>query len=299
MIRYEREILLQALELTKEQNDQYVSFLEATGLTAKINSSNDYSLIASAINENDSLDALVAVLDWLEKEKITYKLLEINKPLNYEGSITYDVVKNILERDKQIDAEMDYGLENDDDFFDSPFDNDDINKLGQQIIDMIPTKWEHIYFLSEVEAERLSISAEFYFQDAKTKEFVLSHDIPKKYTVSEEIYEDLMDELYDLVLNVYDKKLNLSGDVWDQLTMEIDAELNFKINFGYHTLEGPESQVERRSIWAYQTFGLTPDKGDFGYVELQKYITDNKLSNLPANTKSISAPKKKKFFGLF
>lgn len=118
MIRYEREILLQALDLTKEQNEQYVSFLEVTGLTSKINSSEDYSFIASAINENDSLDVLVAVLDWLEKEKITYKLLEINKPLNYEGSITYDVVKNILERDKQIDAEMDYGLENDDDFWD-------------------------------------------------------------------------------------------------------------------------------------------------------------------------------------
>lgn len=49
MIRYEREILLQTLELTKEQNDQYVSFLEVTGLTSKINSSNDYSFIASAI----------------------------------------------------------------------------------------------------------------------------------------------------------------------------------------------------------------------------------------------------------
>ncbi|QBO35730.1 DUF600 family protein [Periweissella cryptocerci] len=185
--------------------------------------------------------------------------------------------------------------------------NEDVNKLGQQIIDMIPTEWSYIYFLSEVEVGKSSISAEFYFQDAKTKEFVLSHDIPEKYSVSEDIYDSLLDELYDLVLKIYDTDLNLNGEIWDQLLMEINPKLQFKINFSYHALEGPESQVERRIFWAYDTIGLVPKDGSFGYKELQEHLAEKNKNDIdieknvtePLEDKNQHSPKKKKFFGLF
>lgn len=42
-----------------------------------------------------------------------------------------------------------------------------IGELAQQVIDMIPVKWSEIYFLGEVEKERTSWSADFYFKDTR------------------------------------------------------------------------------------------------------------------------------------
>lgn len=148
-----------------------------------------------------------------------------------------------------------------------------IGELARQVIDMIPVKWSEIYFFGEVEKDRTSWSADFYFKDTRSKKFVLSHDIPETYNVSEPIYDSLLEELYELLLKIYDdSELNQSADAWDRMTMHIEENLKFKINFEYNTLSGNAGPMERQTIWAYETFGLTPPKGTYSDKMLQEYL---------------------------
>lgn len=78
------------------------------------------------------------------------------------------------------------------------------NKLADKIISMIPVKWNKIYYLGEVEKGKLSWSSVFYFEEINSKEIVKSHGIPEKYNVSEKIYDELLDELDVILIEIYD-----------------------------------------------------------------------------------------------
>lgn len=117
MIKYEYEITLQLPNL--KNKDEFISFLDAQNLLSELNfETPNYMYVASETNEDNSLDVLFVLLDWLEDKNIEYTLREFIHKLNYEGDITYTVLKNMRERDKQIDDDMDYELESEDDYWD-------------------------------------------------------------------------------------------------------------------------------------------------------------------------------------
>ncbi|ADZ85397.1 antitoxin YezG family protein [Cellulosilyticum lentocellum] len=151
------------------------------------------------------------------------------------------------------------------------------NKLADKIISMIPVKWNKIYYLGEVEKGKLSWSSVFYFEEINSKEIVKSHGIPEKYNVSEKIYDELLDELDVILIEIYDCFIKNNQEPWEQLSFELDMAGKFKIDYLYNKISNTEDdQLQREIIWAYETFDFKPKEGSYTRKILEKYIANKK-----------------------
>ena len=147
------------------------------------------------------------------------------------------------------------------------------NELGTKVVSMIPGKWEKIYYLGEVENGKSSWSSVFYFTENDTEDYIVSHDIPEKYKVSEDIYEQLIDEANEILLKIYDCFIENDQEPWEQLSMLIDNTGKFNINYSYGAISNNDKgPMEREMIWAYETFGKLPKEGTYMRKLLDKYI---------------------------
>jgi uncharacterized protein (TIGR01741 family) len=148
------------------------------------------------------------------------------------------------------------------------------NSLASEIASVIPVKWKKFYYLGEMENEKLSWSSVFYFES--NGEIVKSHSIPEKYNVSEEIYEELFDRVNELLLQLYECFQKNEQLLWDQVSLFVDCEGSFDINYLYDVIsENDGGQVKREVVWAYETFGFTPKEGTHTRRILDKYISEN------------------------
>ena len=70
------------------------------------------------------------------------------------------------------------------------------NEIANKINEMILAEWEQVYTMAYIDEE----GTEVFFNYTKPGSNDLHHytDIPKDYNVSEEIFDELSDELYDL-----------------------------------------------------------------------------------------------------
>lgn len=147
------------------------------------------------------------------------------------------------------------------------------NELGTKVVSTIPGQWKQIYYLGEVGTGRDSWSSVFYFKEQNSDEFIESNDIPEKYKVSEEIYEQLVDEMNEILLKIYDCFIDNNQEPWEQLSMYISETGEFNIDYLYGTIStNDRGPMEREIIWAYETFGNMPKEGTYMRKLLNKYI---------------------------
>jgi uncharacterized protein (TIGR01741 family) len=146
------------------------------------------------------------------------------------------------------------------------------NKMAKQLSLMVPTEWEKIFLLGEVEKDQLSYSVTFYFIEKTSKDIVRCIDIPDIYNVSEERYDELDDELSGLILALNDCFKNNGQELWEQVILVIDCDGNFNVDFRYDVMVDTDP-LEREIIWAYDTFGYVPKEGTYPREELDKYLS--------------------------
>lgn len=136
--------------------------------------------------------------------------------------------------------------------------------LAQQMASMIPTKWNKLYYLGEVEKEEASWSSVFYFEDYETGEMKESHNIPDDYGVSREIYRNLLSELNTILLDIYACFERNGQPLWEQLSFFLTSKGEFEINYNYDVMnENDGGQMMREIVWAYETFNLKPKQGTY------------------------------------
>lgn len=148
-------------------------------------------------------------------------------------------------------------------------------KLAQSISVMIPVKWDHLYYLGEVEKDKLSWSSVFYFAEISNRsKYIMSHDIPQRYSVSKAVYKDLLTELDCSLLNIYDCFNQYEHELWEQVSFSLKNNGEFNIDFKYDVMNAQNgSQFKREIIWAYETFGYTPT-GRYSENILNEYIAN-------------------------
>lgn len=105
------------------------------------------------------------------------------------------------------------------------------SKLANKIVSMIPVQWNKLYYLGEVENNKSSWSSVFYFESKDDNEIVKSHSIPEKYDVSEEIYEDLLNEVNELLLALYECFQKNEQELWHQVSLSLDNTGKFNIDY--------------------------------------------------------------------
>lgn len=148
------------------------------------------------------------------------------------------------------------------------------NELVTIVVSMIPEGWEKIYYLGEVESNKLSWSSVFYFVDEKAKEVIKSHEIPERYNVSEEIYNKLLEETNEILIKIYDCFIENGQEPWEQLSLSVNNEGDFNIDYLYGKMKDSDlGQMEREIIWAFETFGYKPKEGSYTRKILEKYIS--------------------------
>ena len=161
-------------------------------------------------------------------------------------------------------------------------------RIAKHINDMIPTSWDSFYYLGEVERDKRSWSSVFYFVDAKSKELIKSHSIPKIYNVSEEIYLLVLDELNQIMLALYDSFIANEQAPWEQVSITVDNNGKFNAEFCYDVMgRQNSSQVRREVIWAYNAFGLVPKEGSYTRKLLDEYLEEEYASEQSETKKTV------------
>jgi len=149
------------------------------------------------------------------------------------------------------------------------------NQLAKQTISMIPDKWQKIYYLGEVEKGMASCSSVFYYVDS-TGRIIECNEIPEVYKVPKSIFLDLMAKLNRILLEIYECFQNNEQDLWEQLTLFINSEGKFKIDFEYNVMNDDDGgQVMRETLWAYKTFAYKPKEGTYMRKLLEKWIKEH------------------------
>jgi len=145
-------------------------------------------------------------------------------------------------------------------------------KLANHISDMIPIKWWELNFLGDMGKGEM-LSAVFYFKETEDGEFIRSFDIPERYNVSEEIFNQLQSDIYLILLELYQCFKDEKQELWDQITLKLNSNGKFKVDFNYDIIAEDEEtdSLERDLIWAYKTCGYT-SKSDYLNKIIEDYI---------------------------
>lgn len=147
------------------------------------------------------------------------------------------------------------------------------NDLANQIADMIPVEWDDVYYLGEVAKGRRSWSSVFYFTDVKTGRKIDSGSIFTVYDVPKDIFVDLLIELNNILLKIYNSFLEEGQKPWEQLNLFFNRNGKFEIEFKYDVMkENDGGQFVREIIWAYDTFGYIPAEGTYAKSCLDRYL---------------------------
>jgi uncharacterized protein (TIGR01741 family) len=150
------------------------------------------------------------------------------------------------------------------------------NKIAQKINSMIPIEWNELYYLGEVEKGKLSWSSVFYFTESDYKVIVKSHDIPTKYNVPQQIYDKLLSELNELLIELYTCFESNEQELWEQVCLTLNSNGKFNVNFTYDVMnENDGGQLKREIVWAYETFGSIPKEGSYSRKVLDRYLKEN------------------------
>ena len=147
--------------------------------------------------------------------------------------------------------------------------------LANKIATMIPVAWSKLYYLGEIENGKKSWSSVFYFSIENEKNMIKSHTIPEKFGVSGEIYDELLNEVNELLLELYDCFQTNEQELWEQVKLFLDKDGKFNIDYSYDVInENDGGQVRRELVWAYETFAFLPKEGSYTRNLLNEYIAN-------------------------
>lgn len=140
-------------------------------------------------------------------------------------------------------------------------------EIAEKIQEIIPDTWSKVYLYAEVLKD--SSMVYFYFYNSVGK-LVYSENISENYNVSEEIYDKLLFELFDLFEKLHKEYKDNNQEVWTNLTLILEETGKIQIEFDYeNVLE--LSTTERQIIWEYKNLGLIPEDQDYK-IFLENYL---------------------------
>ncbi|CUY01992.1 TIGR01741 family protein [Staphylococcus epidermidis] len=138
-----------------------------------------------------------------------------------------------------------------------------LNKMYQEIVNhingMIPTKWELVYTMAYIDEE----GSEVFFNYTKpgSNDLYYYTDIPKDYNVSEEIFDELSDELYDLFERLRGIFKEDNQEPWTSCEFDFNNEGKLNVLFDYIDWKNSEfGPLAREYYYEYKKFGILPEK---------------------------------------
>ena len=137
--------------------------------------------------------------------------------------------------------------------------NEMYQEIANHINDMIPTEWEQVYTMAYIDEE----GGEVFFNYTKLDSDNLHYytDIPKDYNVSEEIFDELSDELYDLFETLRGSFIENNQEPWTSCEFDFTKEGKLNVSFDYIDWKNSEfGPLAREYYYEYKKFGILPEK---------------------------------------
>ncbi|MFJ5965887.1 immunity protein YezG family protein [Bacillus sp. NPDC093026] len=123
--------------------------------------------------------------------------------------------------------------------------------------EMIPTEWDKVWMYAEIVDD--SLEAIFYFS-TPDENLIYGHKIPKKYNVSELIYDELLVDLLHSFEKLKEEYIKNGLGAWTTATLQLEQSGKFSIEYGYEDIYSIGlNGVQRKAVWKYETFGILPE----------------------------------------
>lgn len=134
-------------------------------------------------------------------------------------------------------------------------------EIAEGINEIIPTEWEKVYLYAEILDDSTEVF--FYFNMPQNEEYIYSHNIPERFNVSEDIYDELLFELHDLFEDLQKEFKENNSGVWTNLTLILESSGRFSIDYNYDdVIESDLNGSQRQIVWEYKNLGILPNDED-------------------------------------
>lgn len=146
---------------------------------------------------------------------------------------------------------------------------------------MIPEKWDKIYLYASIINQINNLqTGELYFyyypKGILKKNPVNVYEIPSKFSLDEEMYLKLVEELYNLIKELRRLSRRPEQELWSNLTIKIE-DFKFVVEYNYEDLLHSEySNSDRHVIWVYEN--LNKPLESFSKAErniINRYLSEN------------------------
>ncbi len=167
--------------------------------------------------------------------------------------------------------------------------------IQKQLFYLIPEKWDKIFLYASVieQMEDLETGELFFYYYPKgilKKNPINVYEIPSKFSLNEDEYIHLVQNLYDTIKELRQIYKENSKRIWSNITIKLIG-VKFEIEFDYENLTHSKySNTERHIIWKYKYLNIpleTFSKKERKLIQkyLDEYVVD--ISKKETYTESI------------
>ena len=142
-------------------------------------------------------------------------------------------------------------------------------EIANKLDEMSPVEWTKIAMLAEDLGTSCAAGVYFFTKDNK---IYYNHNIPEDFNVSEEIYNEILHELWNINCSLREEFRKVDVDPWEVMSFILNEDWSFKVDFEYD-INKEIDNFEREIIWAYEELEVTPT-GEFGKSILKEYLEE-------------------------
>mgnify|MGYP002651345090 CR=1 FL=1 len=153
--------------------------------------------------------------------------------------------------------------------------NKKYQEIANKINEMIPVEWERVYTMAYIDEGGGEVF--FNYITPGSDDLHYYTDIPKDYNVSEEIFDELSDELYDLFETLRGSFIENNQEPWTSCEFDFTNEGKLNVSFDYIDWKNSGfGQISRDYYYEYKKFGIIPEL-DYAKKEIkdiEKFIKE-------------------------
>ena len=136
--------------------------------------------------------------------------------------------------------------------------NEMYQQIASKINEMIPVEWERVYTMAYIDDQGGEVFLNFIQSDSNDIHYYTS--IPDDYNVSERIFDELSDELYENFDRLRELFIENNQEPWTSCEFDFNNEGKLNVSFDYIDWKNSGfGQISRDYYYEYKKFGIIPE----------------------------------------
>ena len=146
--------------------------------------------------------------------------------------------------------------------------NEMYQEIANKINEMIPVEWDKVYTKAYIDDQGGEVFFNFIQSDSNDIHYYTS--IPDDYNVSERIFDELSDELYENFDRLRELFIENNQEPWTSCEFDFTNEGKLNVAFDYIDWKNSDfGQISREYYYEYKKFGIIPEL-DYAKKEIKE-----------------------------